>query len=1044
MKRSISFILAVAVMIVSLPLAGFTAKADFPPTVRVVALVNKERYRNNLPPLGYTEQMIILAEDRAFEAAQLFEHRRPDNSEWQTVLDNEIWKYAGENLAMGQTSPEEVMSSWLNSSGHRSNILDADYTHIGVGYVPQGNYWSQLFIGYDCSYDGAEILFSDGNTFAAGTSGDCLGLVAVLNCATHGRTFFPVLSEYITGYNPYVSGKQTITVSIFGYSIPVNVYIEGNSPAVTEPEPTYTPVAPPVTEPAPVTEYTVPSYSEYEKGDTDHDGRITADDARNVLRYSADLTVYGQFDRYLADYNSDGRIKAGDARLILIAAAGMVPQNDDRTTGTFTVGPEKLTRSCEAYTIEFAPTVLDDDRTLTVTEPTGLPPLFESGEHSVIYDFKLDGITNMDGNAEIRIPFTPYGNNGVIAAYFNESTGKWEAVDYTYENGEAVILTNHFSVYGIFDVKEENTRRAYLEYNYNDFFDLSPEEWANVFLRPLESGATAADFLDKYADAFGLANQFGNDISYNLVQAAGYSSPFMEKFGDAIGYVGLAFSAYQAVRSCLKGDKLTGVMTALKSSGQYVIGTVAGLLKSTVMHVSMASVAFIDYAINKMYEQCISDRKDIYRGGYTMYYRNEMKRSAKQWYKILKPIFYNTDLTPDEVKAAVVNEIETYVNKFWTEEGTMEIYFAEAVKMGWTVGGGLNQSVIDEITNEMRFNLYNGTLVAVFNTIERDLRIDVFDEYMKAIENYEKLINEVQTLSFSGGPAFAGCTVKFKNVPANITDASEFECVLDSDGQGTIQFTTFSYLEYGFAPVVEVVSPSESREILQEIKFTITPPVTLIEFKGESKAGVLRLSGKDDSSVINENISPDGGISTVYVRYSDEEDGYWLDAAQYNHYEGYSDVTAKFDEYPEINVDENGNFTLNGYGLTINGRIDPVTKEGSGTFGLQSSACLRNTSVESFMNEVPFCLPIESADFKLTDNVEHSLSGQVTVSYDAGDDTYLLEFSGQGSAVHYGEAVNSIDDFYCGPFSASGDVSTTGYRVSGTISMNYKLKYKMY
>lgn len=57
------------------------------------------------------------------------------------------YRTAGENIAKGQRSAQEVVNAWMNSSGHRANILNKNYTHIGVGYVKDGNYWTQMFIG---------------------------------------------------------------------------------------------------------------------------------------------------------------------------------------------------------------------------------------------------------------------------------------------------------------------------------------------------------------------------------------------------------------------------------------------------------------------------------------------------------------------------------------------------------------------------------------------------------------------------------------------------------------------------------------------------------------------------------------------------------------------------------------------------------------------------------------------------------------------------------------------------------------------------------
>ena len=57
------------------------------------------------------------------------------------------YRSAGENIAYGYRTPEAVVKAWMNSSGHRENILSAKYTQIGVGYVQNGNYCTQMFIG---------------------------------------------------------------------------------------------------------------------------------------------------------------------------------------------------------------------------------------------------------------------------------------------------------------------------------------------------------------------------------------------------------------------------------------------------------------------------------------------------------------------------------------------------------------------------------------------------------------------------------------------------------------------------------------------------------------------------------------------------------------------------------------------------------------------------------------------------------------------------------------------------------------------------------
>ncbi len=119
---------------------------------QVVELVNEERAKKGLSPLSIDTSVQAAAQVRAQECEQLFSHTRPDGSGFATALSeqNVSYKTAGENIAWGQSSPEEVVNAWMNSDGHRANILSEKYTSIGVGYYQNAkgvNYWSQLFIG---------------------------------------------------------------------------------------------------------------------------------------------------------------------------------------------------------------------------------------------------------------------------------------------------------------------------------------------------------------------------------------------------------------------------------------------------------------------------------------------------------------------------------------------------------------------------------------------------------------------------------------------------------------------------------------------------------------------------------------------------------------------------------------------------------------------------------------------------------------------------------------------------------------------------------
>lgn len=112
---------------------------------QVVALVNQERVNAGLSELSVSSGLSTGAMIRAEELVTSFSHARPDGSSWTTVSS----EASGENIAKGQANPTSVMSSWMNSSGHKANILNSNFTKIGVGvYYDNGTYyWVQLF-GY--------------------------------------------------------------------------------------------------------------------------------------------------------------------------------------------------------------------------------------------------------------------------------------------------------------------------------------------------------------------------------------------------------------------------------------------------------------------------------------------------------------------------------------------------------------------------------------------------------------------------------------------------------------------------------------------------------------------------------------------------------------------------------------------------------------------------------------------------------------------------------------------------------------------------------
>ena len=113
-------------------------------------LVNRERAKAGLSPVTADTSIQAAAQVRAREIEKSFSHTRPDGSSFNTALTQQgvTYRGSGENIAWGQKTPEQVMNGWMNSEGHRANILNKNFTKIGVGYHQNAsgtNYWTQLF-----------------------------------------------------------------------------------------------------------------------------------------------------------------------------------------------------------------------------------------------------------------------------------------------------------------------------------------------------------------------------------------------------------------------------------------------------------------------------------------------------------------------------------------------------------------------------------------------------------------------------------------------------------------------------------------------------------------------------------------------------------------------------------------------------------------------------------------------------------------------------------------------------------------------------------
>ena len=259
----------------------------------VLRIVNVERMNEGLQPLTMFAEMQTATDIRAQEIIQSFSHTRPDGTSCFTVFD-EVgvdWSSVGENIAAGQPDPASVMDAWMNSPGHRANILNAGFKHIGVGYTYSqgsyyGAYWVQLFCtGWGCSYSSFEIM----GGLDVSSSVDALGLTGRFTCG-EGYCYMPLTSAMCVS-DTTANGVRTVTFSCFGLTASVSV--SGGSSMI---------------------------------GDIDSNGTVDSVDALLALRCAIGIMELNGTQLAAADVNGNGVCDSTDALLILRFALGLIDE----------------------------------------------------------------------------------------------------------------------------------------------------------------------------------------------------------------------------------------------------------------------------------------------------------------------------------------------------------------------------------------------------------------------------------------------------------------------------------------------------------------------------------------------------------------------------------------------------------------------------------------------------------------------------------------------------------------------------------------------
>lgn len=624
------------------------------------------------------------------------------------------------------------------------------------------------------------------------------------------------------------------------------------------------------------------------------------------------------------------------------------------------------------YSINFGAAIdLGDGKTVTV-EPMRSATLIGKANLRGVKSYEIsmsDGTHELGGVARIRIPLEQTEGYCPGAAWYDQDSARWEPICSFYDEKthEVVILTDHLSEFSVFEVRRKDTRAEGLVLTDFERFmlqdNLTSQEAAKVLLdlANIDEWDTRA-FRDWVADKYGKVSQFGLDIGYNAVKAAGYQNSFLEKFGDEIGYIGTAMSAYQIIRNIEQGKDYEAAAGMMKLALDQTVNLLGKILEGSAFYATAASLGFINYALNEFGEAAWNGRKDLYRAAYDLYYHSEGYRSRPKWYEMIKPLFTNKNLSEDEMKEEIDKMVTEYSKKFWEDPTVITYYLNEAKNLKFTGLGGLSQSLMDEISEEGKKWTYDFSIAPVMKSIGDDAVKMNWDESYRHITNYMNMLNQVNTLVLYDGSStsevsdFADCIVRFQELPETITDRGAWQCRLDEKGFGTLKFRAYAQIANEIEPVLEVVDPKDGR-ILNAIPFTLDFGTTNINISNgaEDFMPVDNIDNMKLHVVTNpDSLDYEVPISGEFKSFNT------FDETQYTLHPFRSTVEGKFslgvftedirecikENIPLLGQKHPETIEIKGKGLTLNGTFNEKTKTGDGTFTLDCETFFKYATPE--------------------------------------------------------------------------------------------------
>ncbi|MDF3004185.1 MAG: hypothetical protein K0S22_657 [Oscillospiraceae bacterium] len=507
------------------------------------------------------------------------------------------------------------------------------------------------------------------------------------------------------------------------------------------------------------------------------------------------------------------------------------------------VSPESPSASAHGVSIQFGEYALTGNETLTIQQ---LPDK-QDKQNSVkvtAYDFALGGQSEFDDVITIAIPYdAKYAEAGaeskcIGAKYYNRATGEWEGVYYEIDttNRQVQIYTTHLSTYGVFQVKNENTRKAYITDVYAIAGLMNTGKSFEVIKELAEQGQPGNAAFEAGFEAVNSA--VGNtDTALTAITLGGqYDGALADTLGKGTQRLGLALAAVQTCYDFtynFSDDQ--GKLSTLSNLVKNVANNAVGYFGSASLQVGFAAIAVFDLVLSEVQSDMMELKLENLGGVYQYYNDVEAPRSNMEWRAIfIKTLRENGD-DPKEAQHQINQEIDSFCNRFWSLDygKVKEIAGASGLKYSFderqltkdreVLTAQYKEYLLSRLQSPMtsaRNYLLNQAMEQAQREFEKQLRA------LQAELNKTVQVQIIEQPKKAGNYQYEGYTVRFAPLSAG-ANAKNWTGRMPKGGELNTSFTVIGHLQSGAPSSVELYKPGENTPALT-VSFKVSYPTTTI------------------------------------------------------------------------------------------------------------------------------------------------------------------------------------------------------------------------